>query len=166
MIKTFRGELAEVTKVERKFTSVFKDLKPNAEYELFEKRSGGLGCLIKTELGRREVVQGDYIVRLNNDRIFVLTPIEFTKEFGDIQPSKIERLSFSQASDYIRTREFEYMRLPHWSRDVKVKIMFPQEGSEMTSPYFYVESRHGRVPWKETMIELFSFLWEVHRDGL
>ena len=31
----------------------------------------------------------------------------------------------------------------------------------MTAPYLYVESRFGRVPWKETMIELFSEDWEV-----
>lgn len=31
----------------------------------------------------------------------------------------------------------------------------------MTAPYLYVESRFGRVPWKETMIELFSEEWEV-----
>ncbi len=31
----------------------------------------------------------------------------------------------------------------------------------MTAPYLYVESRFGRVPWKETMIELLSEEWEV-----
>ena len=31
----------------------------------------------------------------------------------------------------------------------------------MTAPYLYVESRFGRVPWKETMIELFSIEWTV-----
>ena len=31
----------------------------------------------------------------------------------------------------------------------------------MTAPYLYVESRFGRVPWKETMIELFAENWEV-----
>lgn len=31
----------------------------------------------------------------------------------------------------------------------------------MTAPYLYVESRFGRVPWKETMIELFAESWEV-----
>lgn len=31
----------------------------------------------------------------------------------------------------------------------------------MTAPFLYVESRFGRVPWKETMIELFSENWEV-----
>lgn len=32
---------------------------------------------------------------------------------------------------------------------------------QMTAPFLYVESRFGRVPWKETMIELFSEQWEV-----
>lgn len=34
-------------------------------------------------------------------------------------------------------------------------------GEQMTAPYLYVESRFGRVPWKETMIELFSEEWEI-----
>jgi len=53
------------------------------------------------------------------------------------------------------------MRLPRWSTDVKVKAQFPDENSKMTAPYLYVESRYGKVPWKETMIELFSEEWEV-----
>lgn len=57
--------------------------------------------------------------------------------------------------------EQSYMRLPQWQDDVKIKIMWPSETSEMTAPYLYVESRYGRVPWKETMIELFSNDWEV-----
>ncbi|MBF0649167.1 hypothetical protein IR083_10075 [Dysgonomonas sp. GY75] len=32
---------------------------------------------------------------------------------------------------------------------------------QMTAPFLYVESRFGRVPWKETMIELFAENWEV-----
>lgn len=53
------------------------------------------------------------------------------------------------------------MRLPQWSEDVKIKAQFPKENSKMTAPYLYVESRFGMVPWKETMIELFSEEWEV-----
>jgi hypothetical protein len=53
------------------------------------------------------------------------------------------------------------MRLPQWANDVTVKAQFPDEHSKMTAPYLYVESRFGKVPWKETMIELFSEKWEV-----
>jgi hypothetical protein len=53
------------------------------------------------------------------------------------------------------------MRLPSWSSDVIIRIYKPIEGSDMTAPYLYVESRFGRVPWKETMIELFSDNWEL-----
>jgi len=53
------------------------------------------------------------------------------------------------------------MRLPQWTPDVKIKAQFPDEDSKMTAPYLYVESRYGMVPWKETMIELFSEDWEV-----
>lgn len=53
------------------------------------------------------------------------------------------------------------MRLPHWSDDVKIKARFPDVNSKMTAPYLFVESKFGLVPWKETMIELFSEEWEV-----
>ena len=53
------------------------------------------------------------------------------------------------------------MRLPQWKENVKIKAQFPDENSKMTAPYLYVESRFGCVPWKETMIEIFSKDWEV-----
>ncbi|MGE1023589.1 Thoeris anti-defense Tad2 family protein [Bacillus sp. GMs2/2] len=53
------------------------------------------------------------------------------------------------------------MRLPHWSNDVVIRAQFPDEHSKMTAPYLYVKSRFGRVPWKETNIELFAENWEV-----
>lgn len=52
-------------------------------------------------------------------------------------------------------------RLPHWKEDVVIRCQFPDEHSKMTAPYLYVESRNGRVPWKETMIELFAENWEI-----
>lgn len=53
------------------------------------------------------------------------------------------------------------MRLPSWGEDVVVRAQFPDEHSKMTAPYLYVESRYGKVPWKETMIELFSENWII-----
>ena len=53
------------------------------------------------------------------------------------------------------------VRLPQWQEDIKIKAQFPDENSKMTAPYLYVESRFGMVPWKETMIELFSDDWEI-----
>lgn len=53
------------------------------------------------------------------------------------------------------------MRLPQWSEDVIIRVQVPDEHSKMTAPYLYVESRFGKVPWKETMIELFSDKWEL-----
>ena len=53
------------------------------------------------------------------------------------------------------------MRLTTWQPDVLIKAQYPNEHSKMTAPYLYVESRFGRVPWKETMIELFSEDWRV-----
>lgn len=57
------------------------------------------------------------------------------------------------------------MRLPHWKEDIVVRSQYPDAHSKMTAPYLYVESiRDGkvrRIPWKETMIELFSEDWIV-----
>ena len=69
-------------------------------------------------------------------------------------------MDFSDAFKRIK-HNGEGMRLPHWSSDVIVRVQHPNESSKMTAPYLYVESRFGMVPWKETMIELFSEEWEV-----
>lgn len=56
----------------------------------------------------------------------------------------------------------EGIRLPKWDDSVVIKVQTP-DGSYygMTHPYLYVESRYGRVPWKETMVELFEENWEL-----
>lgn len=71
------------------------------------------------------------------------------------------KLTFGQAFDIIRSGGAEGMRLSNWQDDVVIKVQFPDENSKMTAPYLYVESRFGKVPWKETMIELFSKEWKV-----
>lgn len=53
------------------------------------------------------------------------------------------------------------MRLPQWSPEVVIRAQYPDENSKMTAPYLYVESRFGKVPWKETYVELFSEEWNV-----
>ena len=53
------------------------------------------------------------------------------------------------------------MRLSQWAEDVVIRCQRPDEQSKMTAPYLYVESRFGKVPWKETMIELFADNWEL-----
>ena len=70
-------------------------------------------------------------------------------------------MNFGDAFEEIRLDTDKSMRLPHWSREVKIKVQQPQPESKMTASYLYVESRYGLVPWKETMIELFSEEWEV-----
>ena len=78
-------------------------------------------------------------------------------------------LSFGLAFDMVRMdTENLGMRLPSWKEDVVVRIQMPDANSKMTAPYLYVESRFGRVPWKETMIELFSIEWTVVeiREGI
>lgn len=70
-----------------------------------------------------------------------------------------KKLNFSQALEYLK--QGRGMRLSHWSADVVVRIQYPDTNSKMTAPYLFVESRFGKVPWKETFIELFSNEWEI-----
>lgn len=68
-------------------------------------------------------------------------------------------MNFGQAFEEVK--KGKGMRLPQWKEDVVIRAQFPAEHSKMTAPYLYVQSRFGRVPWKETMIELFEENWEV-----
>ena len=68
-------------------------------------------------------------------------------------------MNFGEAFEQVK--KGNGMRLPAWKPDVVILAQYPDEHSKMTAPYLYVESRFGRVPWKETMIELFSEEWEV-----
>ena len=70
-----------------------------------------------------------------------------------------EHMPFGEALEAVK--KGKGMRLPQWSPEVVIRAQFPDEHSKMTAPYLYVESRFGRVPWKETMIELFAENWEV-----
>jgi hypothetical protein len=68
-------------------------------------------------------------------------------------------MNFGDAFEQVK--EGKSMRLPEWSEDVTIKAQYPGKHSKMTAPYLYVVSRFGNVPWKETMIELFSEEWIV-----
>ncbi len=68
-------------------------------------------------------------------------------------------MNFGEAFE--RVKRGDSMRLPQWSLDTTIKAQYPSALSKMTAPYLYVDSRHGMVPWKETMIELFAENWEV-----
>ena len=73
-------------------------------------------------------------------------------------------MNFGEAFEQVK--DGKAMRLPHWKPDVSIKAQYPDNNSKMTAPYLYVESLFGNVPWKETMVELFSVNWEVHEHGL
>lgn len=68
-------------------------------------------------------------------------------------------MNFGQAFEATKTGKG--MRLPQWQKDVVIRAQYPDVFSKMTAPYLYVESRFGKVPWKETNIELFAENWEV-----
>ncbi len=67
-------------------------------------------------------------------------------------------MNFGEALEALKSGKA--VGLPNWKPDVKIKMQFPDEHSKMTHPYLYVESRYGRVPWKETFVELLSEEWE------
>ena len=68
-------------------------------------------------------------------------------------------MTFGQAFEEVK--KGKGMRLPQWGADVSIRAQYPDEFSKMTAPYLYAESRFGRVPWRETEIELFAENWEV-----
>lgn len=71
-------------------------------------------------------------------------------------------MDFSQAFRAIRDDENLGMRLPFWKDPTNViRVQNPDAFSKMTHPYLYAESAKGRVPWKETVPELFSNDWEI-----
>ena len=82
------------------------------------------------------------------------------KDLGLIA-SKGKKLSFWEAGKRICESSNLAMRLKSWKEDVYIKMQVPDEYSKMTHPYLYVTSRFGKVPWKETFVEMFSEDWEV-----
>jgi len=95
------------------------------------------------------------------DRVTVRTVLQALDELGVKLDKGTQKtgLNFGQALEQVK--QGKGMRLPQWQPDVVIRAQYPDENSKMTAPYLYVESRFGRVPWKETMIELFSEQWEV-----
>ena len=79
--------------------------------------------------------------------------------WGAVLESEKKGVGFGEALEAMKAGKG--VRLPKWSEDVVIRAQYPDEHSKMTAPYLYVESRFGRVPWKETMIELFSEDWEI-----
>lgn len=71
-------------------------------------------------------------------------------------------LTFGSALDMIQAyHTTRGMRLPQWKEDVVIRVQMPDKNSKMTHPYLYVMSRYGCVPWKETVVEMFSREWQV-----
>lgn len=120
---------------------------------------------IDTLEGEMTAQLGDYVIRGVNGEFYPCKPDIFEKTYAKEGSYPTKHLSFGAAFDYLKIGNVDYMRLPQWKEDVKIRIQRPDENSKMTAPYLYVESRFGRVPWKETMIELFLDEWEVGDDG-
>lgn len=68
-------------------------------------------------------------------------------------------MNFGVALDLLLIGYRDYIRLPNWKEDVKIRIQRPDSNSKMTSPYLYIESRYGKVPWIPTQVEITSNNW-------
>ena len=75
-----------------------------------------------------------------------------------------ETFGFSKALDYLKTGG--HIRLKEWLEDVLISIKTPDIDADQsnydfvhTTPYLYVCSNKGSVPWIPTQIELLSEEW-------
>ena len=73
-------------------------------------------------------------------------------------------MKFGKALDTLTSGLCSGIRLPQWSEDVVIRMQVPDPKSKMTHPYLYAESRFGNVPWKETMVEMFTEQWVTVGD--
>lgn len=117
-----------------------------------EKKTVMIRCKDDTVLDIRETQVVEYtLLNVTSDE-WILADEENTPILGG------EALfGFGEAMKYLK-RGIS-VRRKAWQPDVKICTQFPDGHSKMTAPYLYVESRFGRVPWKETMIEMFNEDW-------
>lgn len=118
---------------------------------------------IDTLEGEMTAQLGDYIIRGVSSEFYPCKPDIFVKTYeaaGDIK----KNLSFTQAFELLRTTSVNYMRLPEWEPDVKLRMMWPEGFCGMTYPFLYVAGRFGDTPWKGTETERSSEAWEVGFD--
>ena len=69
-------------------------------------------------------------------------------------------MTFGQAIEALKAGK-KVSRKGWNGKGMYIQLQVPDEHSKMTSPYLYVESRFGCVPWKETFVEMFNNSWEV-----
>lgn len=79
------------------------------------------------------------------------------KEIFEASYQENGSLNFGHTLHYLKLGK--KVRLPYWSYDVFLLMQTPDEHSKMTSPYIYVTSRFGLVPWVATQIEMLSENW-------
>ena len=114
-----------------------------------------------------KIIEAEPMSRSHGDKVEDGYKVRYPDGYESWSPKDVFEEAYREASGVSFGLALEAMkkgkgaRLPKWSKDVIIRAQFPDEHSKMTAPYLYVESRFGRVPWKETMIELFSDDWEI-----
>ena len=68
---------------------------------------------------------------------------------------------FGDVVKKMKCRGGRFTRAGWNGKNMYIELQRPDEHSKMTSPYLYVDSRFGKVPWKETFPEMFDCRWEV-----
>lgn len=86
------------------------------------------------------------------------------KDFEAKKYISCNSLPYPLAYYMVQEKKCDYIRLPQWKEDVKIRAQFPDQFSKMTAPYTFVESRFENVPHKTTVIEEWSNKWEAHSD--
>lgn len=87
------------------------------------------------------------------------------KDFEAKEYISCNSLPYPLAYYMVQKKKCDYIKLPQWKEDVKIRAQFPDQFSKMTAPYTFVESRFGNVPHKTTVIEEWSNKWEAHSDS-
>jgi hypothetical protein len=108
---------------------------------------------IRKENCEAELVEG-YAVKYSDGYISWSPKAVFEEAYQPLTALSFEHALFAAKRGY-------GIRLPHWKEDVVVRVQNPDEHRKMTHPYLYVESRFGRVPWKETVVEMFANNWQI-----
>ena len=70
-------------------------------------------------------------------------------------------MDFGDVVKKMKYRGGRFARAGWNGKNMYIELQVPDEHSKMTSPYLYVDSRFGKVPWKETFPEMFDCRWEV-----
>jgi hypothetical protein len=84
---------------------------------------------------------------------------DFVEPLHELPPAVLEPLTFDFPHAIHLMKQGKRVARSVWSKDVYLRIQFPDHGSKMSHPYIYVTSRFGLVPWVATQVEMLTEDW-------